>query len=267
MNSPFSFRGELSRPAYAVASTGVFFVQHLFVYLMFVTYGGPPATPWWSWLNPLRAMAFGGLSLPAWTLLVAIVVTLIVDWLLVAFAFRRAQHARGNAVFATLAVVPVVQVFVILWLTLAPQQREPAPEATNTPGPAGARTVALGLLVGAALSVVAVALSTLVFRLYGYSLFMAAPFVIGLTIAYFANREADLTTGQSSGLALAGLALGAVALLGFAIEGAICLIMAAPLVAGMGFLGGLLGRALARAQKSRGATRHVRGPLACTPRW
>lgn len=255
MKSPFSFNGELGRPAYALASTAVFFVQHLFVFLVSGAFGLTLGTPWWFWLSPLRVIAFGGQSLPPWVFLLAMAVTLAVDWLLAAFAFRRAQQARGYAGLAAFVVAPGLQVLVILWLSLAPRRESAPPESEVATTRPTARQAVVGMLAGAALSVGAVAFSTLVLHLYGYGLFVASPFVIGLVTAYLANRDADLGSKRTAGVVLMGLVLGGLGLLGFAFEGVICLVMASPLIAALGVAGGMLGRALARRNpRRRGAT-------------
>jgi hypothetical protein len=57
-------------------------------------------------------------------------------------------------------------------------------------------------------------------------------------------------------LVFASIGLGALALIGFAFEGVVCLLIASPLIVAMGFVGGMLGRALARS-----GTRRARSTL------
>ncbi len=255
MKSPFSFHGEMGRPTYAIASTAAFFSQHLFVFLVSVAFGMAHATPWWFWLTPLRVIASGGKLLPSWILLLAMAVTLAVDWLLAAFAFRRARQAGGYAGLAAFVVAPGLQVLVVLWLSLAPRRSKAILEPIAASARPAATMAVVGMLAGAALSVGAVAFSTLVLHLYGYGLFVASPFVIGLTTAYIANRDADIGGSRTLAAVFMGLFLGGFALLGLAFEGVICLIMASPLIAAIGAVGGVLGRALARrSPRRRGAT-------------
>lgn len=251
MRSPFSLEGELGRPTYAIASAVVFFSQHVVVMLALAALHEPLTLPPWFWFTPLRAIVFAQQALPQAVLLAAMAVTVLIDWLLVVLAFRRARQARGHAGLAALVVAPGLQVLVILWLSLArpraqaPDAPEPEASATDRRSAATAAAAA-GMLAGAALSVGAVAFSTLVLHLYGYGLFVASPFVIGLTTAYIANRRGDVGGNRTLFLVLCGLGLGGLALLGLAFEGVICLVIASPLIAAMGVVGGLLGRALAR---------------------
>ena len=250
MRSPFSLEGELSRPAYAAASAVAFFSQHALVAVVLGALGEPLAMPPWFWFTPLRAIVLAQHALSPTLLLSAMAVTLLIDWLLVVLAFRRARQARGHAGLAALVVAPGLQILVMLWLSLAPPGvRSPdAPEVvpSTTDERSAAKAAAVGMLAGAVLSVAAVALSTLVLHLYGYGLFIASPFVIGLTTAYLANRHADVGRKRTTVLVLCGLGLGGLALLGLAFEGVICLVIASPLIGVMGVVGGLLGRALAR---------------------
>lgn len=251
MRSPFSLEGELSRPAYAAASAVAFFSQHALVALVLTTLGEPLTPPPWFWFTPLRAIVLSNQALSPTVLLAAAAVTLLIDWLLVVLAFRRARQARGHPGLSALVVAPGLQVFVMLWLCFAPPgSLSPAPPETDARWAVDWRSTAtasaLGMLAGVILSIAAVAFSTLVLHLYGYGLFIASPFVIGMTTAYLANRHADVGGNRTITLVLCSLGLGGLALLGLAFEGVICLLIASPLIAAMGVVGGLLGRALAR---------------------
>jgi hypothetical protein len=241
MRSPFSFEGALSRRDYAVASILVFFGQHAIAWSALALTDARPLE-WSFWINPIRSMAFSEQA--ATLLLPALALMLTASWLLVALAFRRAREANIDPASAILAAIPVVQILLVVWLSFA-SRRDLSEEPAEAPAPSKSRTIARGLLIGAALTVGATALSTLVFRVYGYSLFIATPCVIGAVTAYLGRRDCDLDFGASVRLAMFSLLLGGVALLGLAIEGVICLIMASPLIAAMGLLGALLGYAMA----------------------
>lgn len=248
MKSLFTFRGELNRRDYALAAGVVFFAQHVFVLLAFAIAQAPLALEWWFWLNPLRAFVTSGIqsiALPVWLPLVATAVALLDFWLLCMLSFRRARHAGESPVFAALTVVPVVQVASLLWLCI-PGRRETPPEAEIPPEemPIRSHLSALGLLAGVGVCVAAVAFSALVLRTYGYMLFFVTPFAIGVLAAAVANWNANIGFGATQGVVFSSLGLGALALLFLAFEGVICLVVAAPLIAGMGFLGGAFGQTL-----------------------
>ena len=67
------------------------------------------------------------------------IAALVIDWLLVALAFRRSQDARDYAGLAALAFAPGIQIPVILWLSVAAKEA-----STEAPGSAGARSTGGG---------------------------------------------------------------------------------------------------------------------------
>ncbi len=87
------------------------------------------------------------------------------------------------------------------------------------------------------------------FGVYGWTLFLLAPFFIGAATGYVANRRIDLGAWRTFNLVVVTHLVGALALLSFALEGVVCLVLAAPLVVGIGQLGALFGRSLATARR------------------
>jgi len=104
---------------------------------------------------------------------------------------------------------------------------------------------AQGVVAGAALTVLAVAVSALLFGSYGFGMFVVSPFLIGATTGFFANRKVDVGGRRTALLVAGAMLLGAIALLLAALEGFICIVLAAPLAIGTALVGGLLGRAIA----------------------
>jgi hypothetical protein len=88
-------------------------------------------------------------------------------------------------------------------------------------------------------------LGTLVFGTYGSTLFLLTPFVVGIVSAYTANHQADIGGRQTAFTVFLAMLLGGLTLVAIAVEGVICIVMAAPLGLGLGLLGGVLGRAMA----------------------
>lgn len=117
--------------------------------------------------------------------------------------------------------------------------------------------VIVGTIAGVGIILFAVVISALVFRAYGWGLFVLTPFTVGLTTGYLVNRRELRTMKATNGLVLLAAALGCFGLILFALEGLICLILASPLGALLAIAGGALGR--------RGATlgKEPSGPLYC----
>lgn len=111
--------------------------------------------------------------------------------------------------------------------------------------------VLVGTLTGVLIIVFAVATSTLAFGSYGWGLFVLTPFVVGLATGYLVNRFEPMTARRTNGLVLLSAALGCLALILFALEGLICLILASPLAALLAIAGGSLGRTIAQRANDR----------------
>jgi hypothetical protein len=117
--------------------------------------------------------------------------------------------------------------------------------------------VILGTLSGVLIILLAVAVSALIFGAYGWGLFVLTPFAVGLTTGFLVNRYELRSLRETNGLVLLAAALGCCALILFALEGLICLIMASPLAAIFAIAGGACGQNLARIGKGPS------GPVFC----
>ena len=117
--------------------------------------------------------------------------------------------------------------------------------------------VIAGTLAGVGIILLAVLISALVFRAYGWGLFVLTPFVVGFTTGYLVNRHELQTMKTTNALVLLAAALGCLGLIMFALEGLICLVLASPLAALLAIGGGALGRRAARLGKEPA------GPLYC----
>lgn len=78
------------------------------------------------------------------------------------------------------------------------------------------------------------------------------PFLLGLSTAYLANRDAPLPSGQTIWIVLLAALLGIFALLMFALEGLVCILLAVPLGLVTSLAGGIIGRQLAAMGHRRG---------------
>lgn len=117
--------------------------------------------------------------------------------------------------------------------------------------------VIAGTLAGVGIILLAVLISAIVFRAYGWGLFVLTPFVVGFTTGYLVNRHELQTMKTTNRLVLLAAGLGCLGLIMFALEGLICLILASPLAALLAIGGGGLGRRAARLGKD------PTGPLYC----
>jgi len=230
--------------------------QYLAGYLMLKALGSPTALNsimLHVFVMPLRyvGQAMQGPRSPLITplLTAAFLYQIITAWALAALALRRARDAGANEWCATAAFVPPLQPLLVLVLTLlhssgaqtAPHQATPAPRARVT------IDAFKGACAGIGLTLLAVAMSTLVFGVYGTGLFVLSPVIICAVTAYVGNRRGDIGAKATWALVKSASALGGLALLTFALEGLICIIVIAPLWLAGSVIGGIIGRAIALA--------------------
>jgi len=108
----------------------------------------------------------------------------------------------------------------------------------------GSATV--GIFTTAVLAIVIMTFSVQAMGDYGWGLFVGIPFILGLNSVLIYGFHRPRTLGKSLLVALLSVLLVGVALFAVAVEGLICLIMAAPLAAVMATFGGFIGFILQR---------------------
>jgi uncharacterized membrane protein YhaH (DUF805 family) len=264
MAGPLSFKGKLRPLPYALWSVGVFFFQHFIVVSVFTTAKQPLEAGWRFYLVPMRSLLDLG-SVPAPTALATLALMLVATWGLTALSFRRAADANVSGWIAAPVFAPIIQVPVILILCLLPSRagsvepRDPAPRGQGRRWQYAVEAVFAGM----ALTLFAVALGALVFGTYGIGMFLVTPFVIGATSGYLANRLGDIGRANTIALIFGATAVGAVALVATALEGAGCIIVAAPLAFLCAGVGGLFGRATALS--ARTSAKHAFAGAALLP--
>ena len=244
-----SFAGT-TRPAhYALLAPVLLLVPHLVVALLLTTRGTTLIADAGFWLLPLRRLAMSP-NLPAADAALAFTLSFMAAGGLALLSFRRANWSGAGYALAAAAVMPAVQIGSAAVLALLPRF-QPQDEMEPTPG-ADVAHVLQGVLAGVAIIVVAVLISALTLGSYGWSLFVATPFLVGVTTGYLANRRLLMSWGATAKLVLIAAALGTFALVALALEGLVCILLAAPLGAVAALVGGAAGRAVARATHGGG---------------
>jgi uncharacterized membrane protein YhaH (DUF805 family) len=163
----------------------------------------------------------------------------------VTMTLRRALDA-GLSAWTTLGFfVPYLNYALMALLALLPTRprlaRAEPVRAYEHRLPSALLAIGVGLAVGIAM----LAVSAATFERYGIALFFGTPFAVGALTAFLFNRRYPATgreTAEVTAMTFALLA-GTIFLLGT--EGAVCLLMALPLVIVVGLMGGVLGRAVA----------------------
>jgi hypothetical protein len=247
LRAPFRFQGQITRSIYTVASLAAVLSQYLVVGLVATTLGRSLAQDPEFYALPLRALVkLPGLSGPV--LLGGVGYFVIVAWILAALAHRRATNAGVDQWIAAAAIIPILQIPAILILSVMPPRETASALGGNAAGrpQPGWGAASQGIVVGTALVVVVVAIGGAGLGSYGWTLFVAAPFMIGAVTGYLANRHGDIGFAHTATVVAGALMIGSLALLALALEGVMCIIVAAPLAYLIALVGALLGSAIAR---------------------
>lgn len=181
-----------------------------------------------------------------------LVLSLPFIWVGVVLTLRRLRAIGAPLWLVALFFAPYVNLLFFLVLCIYPSQS--AEDLLKPPRERENRTLrriipesswgsaAMAMLITSLLGLGAVLLSVkTVLSVYGFGLFVALPFCLGLFSVLLHGYHEPRTL--ASCLAVAALSIGVLALLllAFAIEGLICLLMAAPIGLGLGLIGGLVG--------------------------
>ncbi len=167
-------------------------------------------------------------------------------WVGITMSMRRALDAGFSAWWSLLFFVPGVSYAFMAYMCVALTDKSPTPppevqRAYEMRLPGALRSMAAGIGIGLGMLM----LSVYALQLYGTSLFVGTPFVIGAVTAFLFNRRYPASvkeTVQVVGmtiLCVAGIAMS------IAVEGALCLAMAAPLALALASMGAILGRKVA----------------------
>ena len=172
-------------------------------------------------------------------------------WVGLSMTVRRLRDAGQPVWLAVLFFAPFVNLLFFLWLCLIPSAKyadgnEAAPWATS-------RRLAdwlphsewgsafLSIIITALLGLLFVAILTKGVGEYGWSLFVALPFCLGLFATLLHSYSTPRSVGECLKVSILPIVALGFLLFAVAMEGIICLAMAAPLALLLAILGGCLG--------------------------
>ena len=196
-----------------------------------------------------------------------VVVALPFIWIGVVLTLRRLRDANLPLWMVAFFFLPFVNLFFFLVLAIIPST------ARTPPGRTVARrfyetlaraipdsevgSAAMGILATVLLGIIATMFSVERMGNYGWGLFVGIPFFLGLNsvLVYGFHRPRPL--GKCLLVALLSIVLVSIALFAIAVEGLICLIMAAPLAAIVAAFGGFIGFILQQRQSFSSASLHL----------
>jgi uncharacterized membrane protein YhaH (DUF805 family) len=170
-------------------------------------------------------------------------------WIGMSMTVRRLRDAGRHPAWACLFFVPVAKFVMFVWLVADP------PEGDEYEAEVKAKGWWLGVLAASAIGLLLVILGTKVMAVYSWGLFLGVPCLMGFLSSWLFNRNKVQTLNQTVWISVAPLAVLGLALLGFAMEGLICLAMALPLAAPFAIVGGLIARNIMKGDRPEGAPR------------
>jgi uncharacterized membrane protein YhaH (DUF805 family) len=246
--------GVVGRKTYALVGLAAFAIKSLIDRAIGAYVLGYPQGILLSYWRPLGAAArLGHLSTSgAKYLAVMLLAALPFIWLGVGMTVKRLRDAGEPVWLVILFFIPFVNLPFLLLLCLLPS-KPPRPQRVQAaPWPQvppvdqmipqsqmGSALVSIGLT--SAIGLAFALLGTSVIGAYGWSLFVALPFCLGLFAVLLHSYHGPRDYGTCMSVALLPVAVVGMALLLVAIEGFICVLMAAPLALVLAWIGGSLG--------------------------
>ena len=194
---------------------------------------------------------------PGWLGWLILAWTLPFIWVAFSMSFRRASNAGATPWVGALILVPLVNIAVMLLLAAAPERRtrrkwDLSPATSNTPDkePRRVARAIVATLAGVLLGLGSIGLGVYGWNQYGVTLFFGAPVLMGCLSGFVYNYRQSQSWITTIGVSLLMILVTGSSLLVFALEGIICLLMAAPLVMPLAVFGALLGKAVACATQT-----------------
>lgn len=259
LNDLFSFDGTLSRTRYVlIALVGV-----LLKHIVDLTVSGLLFHRYFSPLNYLVPLGvptpITQVESPDLRFIVTLAaISIPFAWVGLAITVKRFRAVGWPSWTVLLFFVPIANIvsFAIasLWPESVSVQNTRAPRWLSRFVPGDRFGAALtAIVVTAVFGVVLVALGTRALSTYGWGLFAAIPFIQGGIAAMLVGTHERKSIGECITVALLSVAVTCLGLLAVALEGAICIAMAAPLAIAFATLGAAFGFTLQNRESFPGA--------------
>jgi len=252
LSSLWKWEGKVGRGPYAAVGVIGVLVKHRLDRVIAAAFLGYSNTLFNYWAPLGKAARLNHLSSNETKFLVTLLlVSLPFLWVGVAMTVQRLRDAGQPVWLVVLFFVPVINVLFFLALcALPPRERPEETEGAPWPGPhALDRIIPIGpfgsaiasIFMTAVLGLIFVLLGTVVVGAYGWGLFVALPFCLGMFSVLVYSYHAPRSWWDCFFVSLLPVGLVGVVLLLVALEGIICIMMAAPFALGLAALGGALG--------------------------
>jgi uncharacterized membrane protein YhaH (DUF805 family) len=271
----FGFSAVVGQRQYAGFGLALMLLKYLVEAITIYSLTGKPYTPL-DFVNPLlSAREKFTADAPLWLGMAWVLWTLPFLWIALTMSVRRAAFLRISPWWGLVVLVPVVNLLGMAVMASIPdswaqpvseaekRRREevdgqlaaayqspsvppsPAPPARGSQPLSGVVAAILGLGGGAMFLVLVVLGSVYLFDSYGATMFFGTPVVTGALAAYCFNAPVRRSLALTLGHGVVTLTVACCAFLFLGFEGAICIVMAIPIMVPLGLLGSLIGYAIA----------------------
>ena len=254
MSRRWLFEGRIGRGGYAIAGLLLFALKHNLDRIVATAVFGKTWGPFNYLVPPEHGLEIGRLSADDKLFFLTLL------WMAlpfvaagVALTLARLRSAGLPPALAVVFFLPFVNLIFFIALSLVPEK---APGERSSTRPIGrldrfiprsaVGSAALSMLVTAPVGLFSLLVGVEVFARYGWGVFVGLPFAMGLVSVLIYGYHEPRRLGPSLLVAALAPLLLAALLMAFAIEGVVCLVMAAPLFEVLALLGGLVGYALQR---------------------
>jgi len=240
----FGLSDRVSQRAYLYSGLGLMALKYAVEAGLIWLYAGRFLSPV-AFVNPILTMRqeFFRPPAPDWLAWVLFFWTVPFLWIAIGMSVRRAAETGRNPWFGLIVLVPFLNLFAMLFLACLPSveghqwvNRRVEPQAQHQ-----VRSALVGVGLSLAIALGMVGISVYGFKDYGATLFLGTPILMGAVSAFAYNRPFPRSLAGSLLVAEMSIMITGMALLLFAFEGIICLVMLLPVAAVMGLLGGMIG--------------------------
>jgi uncharacterized protein DUF805 len=250
LGSLWRWDGKVSRGTYALLGICGLAIKHNLD--RFIAYKFGFRWGVWNYLDPLeRATQFYPLSSSEKKFLAILLITALpFIWIGITMTVKRLRDAGQPLWLTLLFFVPIINLlFFGLLIVFPSQEAAPPPNSLDKPGTrpispywptSRTGSAAAAVVITALLGVVATWGILRFTGNYGLTLFISLPFVMGYLAVVIYNRNQQVDSGDVLGIVSLSLLLTCAGITAIAVEGVICLLMAAPLAWLLAIFGGFL---------------------------
>lgn len=249
----FGLREEVDRKTYILAGLTLAVLKYAIDFAAVYLTTGKVWTLW-AYLSPVLVFRQEAIRpAPEPLLWIMAAYALPFAWVGLSMSVRRAANAGITPWAGVGFLIPGANWLVIAFLCALPTRAEWSRE-DGEQVPLDLKNTFFSIAIGVALTMSMVATSVYVLGEYGWSLFIGTPFVVGMVAGFLTNRDAKRGWLATAGSAALAIGLSALAILLFALEGIVCIAMAAAPATIVAIAGSFIGRAVALVKVRKNAS-------------